>query len=78
MRDYVALRDELEAYSEDLAKRPEIVCISKAALVSDPAERRVVEAGLRGRGIEPRWISAATGEGIEPLVQLLAREVARR
>ncbi len=77
-RDYQALRDELGAYSEDLAKRPEIVCISKADLVSDPAERALIEEGLRARGIEPRWVSAATGEGIEALVQLLAREVARR
>ena len=30
------------------------------------------------RGCEPRWISAATGEGIEGLVQLLAREVGKK
>jgi GTP-binding protein len=78
LRDYEALRDELEAYSGDLAKRPEIVCISKADLITDPAERALVEEGLRARGIEPRWISAATGEGVEELLQVLAREVARR
>jgi GTP-binding protein len=76
--DYDALRAELAAYSDDLARRPEIVCISKADLMPDPAERKLVEEGLRARGIEPRWISAETGEGIEALLQLLAREVARR
>ena len=78
LRDYDALRAELAAYSDDLAKRPEIVCISKADLISDPAERKLIEEDLRARGIEPRWISAATGEGIAALVQLLSREVARR
>ncbi len=77
-RDYAALRAELEAYSAELAARKEIVCIAKADLISDPAERKLIEEGLRARGIEPRWISAATGEGIASLVQTLAREVARR
>lgn len=77
-RDYDALRDELEAYSDELAARSEIVCIAKADLISDPAERKMIEEGLRARGIEPRWISAATGEGLTELVQILAREVARR
>jgi GTP-binding protein len=78
LRDYDALCAELAAYSDDLAARTEIICISKADLVTDPSERKLIEEGLRARGIEPRWISAATGEGVESLVQLLAREVARR
>ena len=78
LRDYDALRAELAAYSDDLAERPEIVCISKADLISDPTERKLIEEELRARGIEPRWISAATGEGVAALVQVLSREVARR
>ena len=76
--DYDALRAELEAYSADLAARAEIVCVSKADLIADPAERAQLDEELRARGLEPAWISAATGEGIEALVQRLAREVARR
>jgi GTP-binding protein len=76
--DYDALRAELSAYSEDLAKRSELVCIAKADLVPDPAERALLAEGLSRRGLEPRWISAATGEGIESLLQALAREVGRR
>src|SRR5258705_94408 len=76
--DYDALRAELAAYSEDLAKRSEIVCIAKADLVSDPAERALLAEGLARRGLAPRWISAATGEGVESLLQALAREVGRR
>jgi GTP-binding protein len=77
-RDYDALRAELAAYSEDLAKRSEIVCIAKADLVPEPARRAELADPLARRGIAPRWISAATGEGVEGLLQLLAREVGRR
>jgi len=77
-RDYDALRAELEAYSEELAKRPEVVCIAKADLVADPARRAELARPLARRGLEPRWISAATGEGVDALLQLLAREVGRR
>jgi GTP-binding protein len=76
--DYDSLRAELGAYSEDLAKRAEVVCIAKADLVADPAERALLAEGLVRRGLEPRWISAATGEGIESLLQLLAREVGKK
>ncbi|MFI5314745.1 MAG: GTPase ObgE [Myxococcota bacterium] len=76
--DYDALRAELAAYSEDLAKRAEIVCIAKADLVPDPAERALLGESLVRRGLEPRWISAATGEGVDSLLQALAREVGRR
>ncbi|HTO68529.1 MAG TPA: GTPase ObgE [Myxococcota bacterium] len=77
-RDYEALRAELGAYSEDLAKRPEIVCLAKADLVRDADERAALAEPLVRRGLAPRWISAATGEGMEALVQVLAREVGRR
>jgi len=76
--DYLALRAELAAYSEELAKRTEIVCLAKADLVPDAAERALLAEPLTRRGIDVRWISAATGEGIESLLQLLAREVGKK
>jgi GTP-binding protein len=76
--DYEALRKELDAYAAELALRPEIVCIAKADLVPDRDQRARLDSGLRARGIEPRWISAATGEGIDALVGELARRVAER
>jgi GTPase len=76
--DYDALRAELSAYSEDLAKRPEIVCLAKADLVPDAAERALLAEPLLRRGIELRWISAATGEGLDSLLAQLARETGRK
>ena len=77
-RDYDALRAELSAYSEDLAKRHELVCISKADLVPDPAERALLAEPLLRRGLAVRWISAATGEGLDPVLQELVREVGKK
>jgi GTP-binding protein len=65
--DYDALRAELSAYARELAARPELVCIAKADLVPDAQERAALDAPLRERGVHARWISAATGEGIDEL-----------
>jgi GTP-binding protein len=72
--DHEALRKELEAYAVELAARDELVCVSKSDLVP-PDERAALASGLVARGIEPRWISAATGEGIDALLRELARRV---
>ncbi len=74
--DHAALRHELCAYAAELAERPEIVCLTKADLVPDPEDRKLVAEELRARGLEPRWISSATGEGIDALLGELARAVA--
>lgn len=75
--DYAALRHELRSYSAELAERPEIVCLSKGDLVGDPELRKRLAKELAGQGVEGRWISAVTGEGLEPLVHELAALVAR-
>jgi GTP-binding protein len=73
-RDYEALRNELRAYSSELAERPEKVYLTKSDLVPDPCERETMANSLRNHGLEPRWISASTGEGISGLLHDLARE----
>ncbi len=72
--DYRRIREELRAYSPELDERPELVCIAKADLVPDPEQRRLLceENGLSGR-----WISAATGEGIQELVRELGQRLAK-
>ena len=57
-----------------LAERPEKVYLTKADLVPDPCERETMANSLRNHGLEPRWISASTGEGISGLLHDLARE----
>ncbi len=74
--DYAMLRRELELYSADLAARRELVCVSKADLVPDAADRQRIAAPLLEAGVDANWISAATGEGIAELARRLAKEIA--
>jgi GTP-binding protein len=73
--DYRAIRAELGSYAAALLERPEIVCLSKADLVPDPDRRAELAKPLADLGLVPRWISAATGEGIEGLLFDLAERV---
>jgi GTP-binding protein len=76
--DYEAIRIELGAYAPELATRPERVCLTKGDLVASPTDRDRIAGPLRAKGVEPCWISAVTGEGIEELLRALADRVATR
>ena len=74
--DHRAIRRELELFGSHLLDRRELVVLSKADTLPDPA---AVAAELaEALGIpEVRAISAVTGQGIPELVRILARLVAR-
>jgi GTP-binding protein len=76
LADYDALRNELEKYSPELAKRPEIVALSKADLPDVRAAYADLKARFRARHIEILLVSAATGEGVPALVEQMSRIVA--
>ncbi len=72
--DYRTLRKELERFDAKLAKRPEIVALSKA----DLPEVREAYPSLRERfaaqlGVELHLLSAVTGQGVQPVIQQLSR-----
>ncbi len=71
LRDYDAIRKELAAYDPQLAARPEIVCLSKR----DITETRDVEehwrAQFTARGVELHSVSAATTDGMKPLLETI-------
>ncbi len=75
LEDYEALMHELAEFDDDLARRPMIVAMTKADL---PEVREAYEA-VRPRfaklGIKLRLVSAATGEGVRPLLIDLFRLV---
>ena len=76
LADYRALRAELAAYATELAERRELVCLSKADIVPGADDRAKLQAELEGQGVSARWISSATGEGIDDLIGALALELA--
>jgi GTP-binding protein len=73
VRNYHAIRNELKLYSEPLAEKPEVACVSKAELTGADAVRDRLAAEL---GREVLLISSVTGQGLSQLVgraaQLLA------
>ena len=78
LTDYQTLRRELEAFDPELAKRPEIVVLSKADLSDVQESHSELAARFSAElGIELRLISAASRQGLEKLVADLAAVVSR-
>ena len=72
MANYRAIRAALEGYSPELAARPEVVILSKADLMPNPDDRAVLaEMMVTELGIRPRFMSAATGEGVHDMLEAL-------
>lgn len=70
--NYRAIRHELSEYSQALAEKPEIVCISKGELTgADEAQRRLSHT----LGREVLLISAVTGQGLPRLVSMVSEHL---
>jgi len=71
MKDYLALRAELKKFDPKLAKRPEIVALSKADIPEVREAYPKLKKAFAKKKIELHLISAATGEGVRDLVVAL-------
>ncbi|MBY0526027.1 MAG: GTPase ObgE [Gemmataceae bacterium] len=65
LHNYQVIRRELELHSKALAKKPEVVAVSKAELTGSDEVRQRLEESL---GREVLAISAVTGQGLAQLV----------
>lgn len=65
LENYRTIRNELEQYSDELARRPEITVVTKADLPAAEEFRRKLSDEL---GREAILISAVTGQGLNQLV----------
>ncbi len=76
---YRTVRGELEAYSQDLAKKREIVALNKIDALT-PEEIETRKAALAdASGVNVEVISGATGKGIQPILhKLMALAAAAR
>ena len=73
--DYRKVNDELEQYSPALATRPQIVVINKTDLLEVRERLPELTSALEALGVVPLHISAATGEGIQPVLDKLLEGV---
>ncbi|MAC11860.1 MAG: GTPase ObgE, partial [Sphingorhabdus sp.] len=77
MEAYRIVRTELENYGEGLGDKPELIALNKGDLLGDELMDDVA-AGLRDQGIELLTISAATGEGMDKLLDKVLEQLPAR
>jgi GTP-binding protein len=78
MKDYLALRSELKKFDAKLAKRPEIVALSKADIPEVRDAYPKLKKAFAKKKIPLHLISAATGEGIRELTLALWKVASKR
>jgi GTP-binding protein len=69
LRDYLALRRELGLYDAKMAEREEIVVLNKVDLPTTRKRLPALKKVFAGRGLRLLGISAATGEGLAPVLE---------
>ena len=72
---YQIVRGELEAYGAGLEDKPEVLALSRADLVEPKAMARLAKKLTKVAGVEPFVVSAATGDGLEPLLDAILDRV---
>ncbi|HYX91502.1 MAG TPA: GTPase ObgE [Myxococcaceae bacterium] len=73
IRDFDVLQEELRKHSPDLAQKPQIVAANKIDLPEARARFPKLAAAMKRKGLTVFPISAATGEGLQPLLDEVAR-----
>ena len=69
---FEVISGELRAFNESLAKKPVIVVATKLDATTDRTRLESLREFCRTQGLEFHAISAATGEGVRPLVRSIA------
>jgi GTP-binding protein len=77
-RAYRTVRRELVAYGHDLAEKPEIVVLNKVDAVAKPLVARKKAALAKASGKSVLIMSGVSGEGVQDVLQALAREIERQ
>jgi len=72
---YRIVRGELEAYGAGLEDKPEVLALLRADLVEAKAMAKLAKKLAKVAGVEPFVVSAATGEGLDPLLDAILDRV---
>jgi GTPase len=72
---YEIVRGELEAYGAGLDEKPEILALSKADAVAKDDLKKKARLLKKASGSTPLIVSAATGEGLQEVLQALTVEI---
>ncbi|MBX5484663.1 MAG: GTPase ObgE, partial [Myxococcaceae bacterium] len=75
LRDFDVLNRELEKYSPELARKKQIVAANKMDVTEAQEKFPILVEFMKERGITVYPISALTGEGVQALLDAVAREL---
>jgi GTPase len=75
LEDYHVIRRELKAYNPDLARRPEVVALTKADLPEVQEAYAELKPEFEKLGVDLLLLSAATHQGLSEAVQYLAERL---
>ncbi|MCS6862230.1 MAG: GTPase ObgE, partial [Abditibacteriales bacterium] len=75
LRDFHAINEELRLFNEELARKPQIVAANKMDLPQAQENLKRCAPQLRRLGYEVFPISAATGQGVQPLLYAMAHRL---
>jgi GTP-binding protein len=78
MKDYLALRAELKKFDAKLAKRPEVVALSKADLPEVREAYPALKKAFAKKKIKLHLVSAATGAGVREVLLALWKIVGKK
>ncbi len=76
--DFETINRELASFGTLLAEKKQIVAVNKIDLIDDRKRVKKVVDTFKKKGIEVFTISAATGEGVEPLLDEITKTVIER
>ncbi len=71
VKAFEIIRGELEAFSETMLKKPEIVVATKLDATTDRTKANELRDFCKAKGLEFHEISAATGDGVKELVRAM-------
>ncbi len=75
LQDMDVINGELAQFRADLAAKPQVVAVNKIDLPDAAQRTGELKELLTARHIEPFFISAATSEGVRPLLERVAQEL---
>jgi GTP-binding protein len=74
---YRTIRNELEAYGEDLANRAEILALNKVDALDDEIRQWKLDELEAEAGKKPRLISGVSGEGVQDVLRAAFQQIKR-
>jgi GTP-binding protein len=73
--DWEAINQELKLYSPELARKPQVLAVTKIDVpeAREGGEKLAKQLGKRKKPVKVHLVSAVTGEGLDPLLDAVAR-----